>query len=129
MSTYDVCFNMQTHPTSISIDLVCHFVKLLCRAIKQIASGFNLTNELTVSLNGLVVEAKQLKSAQARESADRAIEELKAFISQLSEEAPGAAHVLGRMCFRRSQTVCRSASADGNNTPACLAHYLILSLL
>ncbi len=63
-----------------------------CRAIKKIASSFNLTNELTVSLNGLVVEAKQLKSTQARENADRAIEELKAFISQLSEETPGVAH-------------------------------------
>ena len=73
--------------------IVCHRVVMLCRAIKQIASGFNLTNELTVSLQGLVVESKQLKSAQARESADRAIEELKAFISQLSEEAPGAIYM------------------------------------
>ncbi len=121
---YDVCSNMQTHSIfNISnIDPVCHFVELSCRAIKQIASGFNLTNELTVSLNGLVLEAKQLKSAQARESADRAIEELKAFVSQLSEEASGAAHMFGLvdcLCRQKISSGCRSASADSNNAKAC----------
>jgi len=75
-----------------------------------------------VSLNGLVVEAKQLKSAQARESADRTIEELKAFISQLSEEAPGAAHMfvlVDCLCRQKISSVCRSASADSNNAKAC----------
>ena len=76
------------------------YVWTLLRAIKQIASQFNLTNELNVSLNGLVMEAKQLKSTQARESADRAIKELKAFISQLSEEpSPGVVHIPASMCI------------------------------
>ena len=69
-----------------------------CRAIKKIASSFNLTDELNVSLNGLVMEAKQLRSTQARENADRAIEELKAFISQLSLEPSGIAHLLASPC-------------------------------
>jgi len=66
----------------------CHYVLqpslLHCRAIKAIASGFNLVDELSVVIVGLEMESRQLKSVKARESADRAISELSAFIDQLS---------------------------------------------
>lgn len=57
---------------------------LHCRAIKAIASGFNLVDELSVVITGLEMESRQLKSVKARESADNAINDLSAFIDQLS---------------------------------------------
>ena len=81
----------------------------MCRAIKQIASNFNLTNELNASLQGLVIEANQLKSTQARENADRVIEEMKSFISQLSEEPssePLEHHVLRISSVNSRPPVC-----------------------
>ena len=57
---------------------------LHCRAIKAIASGFNLVDELSVVITGLEMESRQLKSVKARESANNAINVLSAFIDQLS---------------------------------------------
>lgn len=56
------------------------------RSIKDIASGFNLADELMVSLNGLLTTAKQLKCSEAREGADERVQQLQRFIIQLADE-------------------------------------------
>ncbi|KAL3151312.1 hypothetical protein ABBQ38_013148 [Trebouxia sp. C0009 RCD-2024] len=61
-------------------------IKKLCKSIQGIASRFNLVDELTVALSGLVVQAKQLKSVNARDTADKDIMRLQCFINQLSTE-------------------------------------------
>lgn len=57
------------------------------RSIKDIASGFNLVDELKVSLDVLQLAAKQLVSVTAREGADRRIQQLQHVIDQLCQES------------------------------------------
>ena len=64
----------------------------VCRSIRGIASRFNLVDELTVALSGLVLQAKQLTSVNARQTADKDIARLQSFITQLSSE--GTVHTL-----------------------------------
>lgn len=50
-----------------------------------------MVDELSVVIDGLQMEARQLKSVKARESANQGIKELAAFIDQLSDGSHGSA--------------------------------------
>ena len=59
-----------------------------CRALQMLCSRFNLADELTVLLEGMRVQARQLDSVSARAVANEAIQDLASFVKTLADEMP-----------------------------------------
>ena len=54
----------------------------------MLCSGFNLADELTVLLEGMRVQARQLDAVSARALANEAIQDLASFVRTLADEMP-----------------------------------------
>lgn len=54
----------------------------------MLCSRFNLADELTVVLEGMQVQSRQLDSINARTNANKAIQDLASFIKTLTHEMP-----------------------------------------
>ena len=72
----------------------------ICRALQLLCSRFDLTDELSVLLNGMRMQARQLDTTSARLLANNAIQDLDSFVKTLADELPHASVIGGRlMCL------------------------------
>ncbi|KAF2073583.1 hypothetical protein CYY_005100 [Polysphondylium violaceum] len=58
-----------------------------CKKLKKLCSGFNLVDELNITLNQMEMEAKKHTSMDARKSADQMIRVIREIVDKLNSEA------------------------------------------
>ena len=64
----------------------CHLKLQLCRAVKQMCSGFNLVDEVQTVLDSLKKQARSLQSVAARATAQETIDSISLFLSDLARD-------------------------------------------
>ncbi|GAM21993.1 hypothetical protein SAMD00019534_051680 [Acytostelium subglobosum LB1] len=69
-----------------AIKQMTHEITSSCQALKQICSGFNLVDELVITITQMEMEAKLLTSFEARRSADTMIQHVKMISDSLSKD-------------------------------------------